>query len=31
MDEIGDDLASARTTYLEDRHNVDTLVGKDDT
>jgi SNF2 family DNA or RNA helicase len=29
MDEIGDDLASARTTYLADRRNVDALVGKD--
>jgi SNF2 family DNA or RNA helicase len=29
MDEIGEDLASARTTYLEDRRNVDALVGKD--
>jgi SNF2 family DNA or RNA helicase len=29
MDEIGEDLASARTTYLADRRNVDALVGKD--
>jgi SNF2 family DNA or RNA helicase len=30
MDEIGDRLAAARTTYLADRNNVDALVGKDD-
>lgn len=30
MDEIGDELAAARTTYLDGRHNVDALVGTDD-
>jgi hypothetical protein len=29
MDEIGDSLAAARTTYLQDRLNVDALVGDD--
>jgi SNF2 family DNA or RNA helicase len=30
MDEIGADLAAARTSYLADRRNVDALVGEDD-
>jgi SNF2 family DNA or RNA helicase len=30
MDEIGEELASARTGYLADRRNVDALIGKDD-
>lgn len=30
MDEIGEDLASARATYVAGRHNVDALVGEDD-
>ncbi|WP_291409532.1 DEAD/DEAH box helicase [Actinophytocola sp.] len=30
MDEIGEDLAAARTGYLADRSTVDALVGEDD-
>ena len=30
MDDIGDRLVAARTTYLADRNNVDALAGKDD-
>lgn len=29
MDQLGDDLAAARTTYLAERSAVDTLVGRD--
>jgi hypothetical protein len=30
MDQIGDSLAAARGSYVQDRTSVDTLVGEDE-